>query len=184
MELTEKQKSRLLNIARTTIEEFIENKEKVEFEESADVLNEERGVFVTLNKDGQLRGCIGSIFPKDKLYRSVRDMAIQASTKDPRFNPVRSGEVDSLEIEISVLTVPKKVNSADEINLGRDGVIVKRGMRQGVYLPQVAEETGWDKEQFLNSLCQSKAGLPKDAWKDEKTDLLIFQAEVFSENNI
>jgi uncharacterized protein (TIGR00296 family) len=86
-----------------------------------------------------------------------------------------------IEIEISVLTIPKKVKSADEILLGKDGVIVKRGFNQGVFLPQVAEETGWTKEEFLSYLCSHKAGLPSDAWKDPQTELYIFQAEVFSE---
>ncbi len=184
MELTHKQKLRLLNIARTTIEEYIKNDKKTDFNVKDGELKKEKGVFVTIHKDGQLRGCIGSIFPQDKLYKSVRDMAIQSSIKDPRFPPVRPEEIAGLKIEISVLSVPKKIKTAGEIKLGRDGVIVKRGLRQGVYLPQVANETGWSKEKFFNSLCSQKAGLPEEAWKDEKTDLLVFQAEVFSENEM
>ncbi|MGM0441254.1 MAG: AmmeMemoRadiSam system protein A [Elusimicrobiota bacterium] len=182
MGLKKEQKKKLLNIARNTIKTYVKKGKKQEFEVRDEVLNEKRGVFVTLRKNGNLRGCIGTIFPQDKLYKSVRDMAIQASTRDYRFSSVQPGEVDSIEIEISVLTVPKKVGSHDDIKLGRDGVIVKKGIRQGVYLPQVADETGWDKEKFLNSLCQNKAGLPKNAWKNNDTELLTFQAEVFSEN--
>ena len=116
------------------------------------------------------------------LFEAVRKMAIESATNDPRFPPVTFEELKDIEIEISVLTVPKQVKSADEIVLGRDGVIVERGFHKGVFLPQVAKETGWSKEEFLRNLCYHKAGLPPDSWKDPETKLYTFQAEVFSES--
>ena len=179
--LTENQKKLLLKIARETLENYLSGKKLPELKIDDPVLNEKRGVFVTLHKKGSLRGCIGYIEPIKPLYIAVREMAINSATKDPRFEPVSYGELKDIEIEISVLTIPKKVKNADEILLGKDGVIVKRGFNQGVFLPQVAEETGWTKEEFLSYLCSHKAGLPSDAWKDPQTELYIFQAEVFSE---
>jgi AmmeMemoRadiSam system protein B/AmmeMemoRadiSam system protein A len=180
--LTENQKKLLLKIARETLQNYLSGKKLPELKIDDPVLLEKRGVFVTLRKYGNLRGCIGYIEPVKPLYIAVREMAINSATRDPRFEPVTYEELKDIEIEISVLTVPQRVKSADEIVLGRDGVIVKRGFNQGVFLPQVAEETGWTKEEFLSYLCSHKAGLPPDAWKDPKTELYIFQAEVFNEN--
>ena len=180
--LTEKQKRKLLKIARETLEYYLSKKELPEIKENDPVFKEKRGVFVTLKKNGHLRGCIGYIYPVAPLVEAVRRMAIESATGDPRFSPVSFDELKDIEIEISVLTVPKRVKSADEIVLGRDGVIVKRGFNQGVFLPQVAEETGWSKEEFLRQLCWQKAGLSPDAWKDPETELYTFQAEVFSES--
>jgi len=179
--LTDQQKKLLLKIARETLENYLSGKKLPELKIDDPVLMEKRGVFVTLHKKENLRGCIGYIEPIKPLYLAVREMAIHSATQDPRFEPVRYEELKDIEIEISVLTVPQKVKSADEIVLGRDGVIVKRGFNQGVFLPQVAEETGWTKEEFLSYLCSHKAGLPPDAWKDPKTELYTFQADVFSE---
>ncbi|MFN4228080.1 MAG: AmmeMemoRadiSam system protein B [Candidatus Ratteibacteria bacterium] len=180
--LTKEQKIFLLKIARETLENYLSGKKLPEIKVDDPILIEKRGVFVTLRKKGQLRGCIGYIEGVEPLYLAVRTMAINSAVKDPRFEPVTFNELKDIEIEISVLTIPKRVKSADEIVLGRDGVIVKRGFNQGVFLPQVAEETGWTKEEFLSYLCLHKAGLPPDAWKDPKTELYTFQAEVFSES--
>jgi len=148
-------------------------------------LSEAEGAFVTLHKGGQLRGCIGNIIGQKPLYLTVRDMAIAAASSDPRFRPVSKAELPDLEIEISVLSKPWKAKSADEIQMGVHGVIVSRGwMQRGVFLPQVATETGWNREEFLSQLCAQKAGLPADAWKDPKTTLEIFTATVFSEQDI
>lgn len=184
MGYTDKQKIKLLKIARDTIETYVRKGKIIQVSVNDKELEQERGVFVTLHKDGRLRGCIGNIMPADKLYLAVRNMAIQSSTKDPRFPAVQEDELADIELEISVLTVPEEVSSADDIVLGRDGVIVKKGFRQGVYLPQVATETGWSLEEFLSSLCYSKAGLQPDAWKDKDTQLITFQAEVFNEEEL
>jgi hypothetical protein len=179
--LNEKQQKILLGIARKTIEEYIRNRKVPDFEVDDPILKEKRGVFVTLHRRGMLRGCIGYIMPLEELYKAVSKMAIESSTGDPRFPPVRPEELDEIEIEISVLTVPERVSSIDEIELGKHGVIVKKGYHQGVFLPQVATETGWTKEEFLNRLCYDKAHLPEDAWKDKETEIYIFSAQVFEE---
>jgi len=179
--LTETEKKTLLKIARRTIEEYVRERKKPVFEVMEPALKEKRGVFVTLRERGKLRGCIGCITPVDKLYRAVSGMAVESAVADPRFPPVKVEELNKIEIEISVLTVPKKIRNIEEIELGRDGVIIKRGMRQGVFLPQVAEETGWSKEEFLSHLARDKAGLEADAWEDKDTGIFTFQAEVFSE---
>ncbi len=186
--LTEKERKALLNIARQAIEEYIQEGKKPTFEVTEPPLREKRGVFVTLHEGGRLRGCIGQIRPVDELYQAVSRMAIESATADPRFPPVKAKELKEIEIEISVLTVPKRIKSIEEMELGRDGVIIKRGMRQGVFLPQVAMETGWSKEEFLEHLARDKAGLEAGAWKNKGTEIFTFQAEIFSEqkkkNNI
>lgn len=181
--LSKTQRQLLLKIARETLENYLAKKKLPELKIDDPSLLEKRGVFVTLRKKGELRGCIGTLLPQEPLANAVRSMAIQSATGDPRFPSVTLEELKDIEIEISVLTVPVKVSSPDEIVLGRDGVIVKKGFRQGVFLPQVADETGWTKEQFLSALCAHKAGLEPDAWKKPDTELYIFQAEVFSEHD-
>ena len=153
----------------------------MEVTEQDPLLLKEMGAFVTLNERGQLRGCIGNIVGRGPLYMTVRDMAIAAATEDPRFAPVTLDELGAIEIEISVLSPIEKIDSPDKIQLGKHGVIVKKGFSSGVFLPQVATETGWSKEEFLSNLCAHKAGLAPDAWKDKSTELYIFSAEVFSE---
>jgi len=179
--LTADQRKKLLTLARETIECRLAGKSLPEAPSQDALFQEKRGVFVTLHKHGDLRGCIGYIMPVEPLWKAVRTMAVESATGDPRFPAVTLPEMKEIEVEISVLTVPRRVGSANEIVLKRDGVIVKKGFRQGVFLPQVAEETGWSREEFLNALCSHKAGLPADAWKDPDTELLTFQAEVFSE---
>lgn len=180
--LNKTQRQILLKIARETLEYYLAGKKLPELKITDPVLTEKRAVFVTLRKNGELRGCIGQILPQEPLASAVRHMAIESATGDPRFPPVSLEELKEIEIEISVLTVPKRVSDTNEIVLGRDGVIVKKGFRQGVFLPQVADETGWTKEQFLSALCSHKAGLEPDAWKKPDTELYTFQAEVFSES--
>lgn len=181
MELTKEDKQTLLRIARKTLESYLSKREKPEFKDVSPRLKEIQGAFVTLKKEGKLRGCIGSIVGREPLYLTVRDMAIEAATADPRFPPVRYEELKDIQIEISVLSPLKRVDSSDEIILGKHGVVVKRGFHQGVFLPQVAEETGWSKEEFLSYLCAHKAGLDFDCWKDKDTQLYVFTASVFSE---
>jgi len=179
--LNEQQRKKLLQLARETILCHLRGEKLPSVETDDARLKEKRGVFVTLKKNDNLRGCIGLIIPVTPLMEAVQKMAIESATGDPRFPPVTISEMKEIKIEISVLTVPRRVNSAEDIVLGRDGVIVKRGFRQGVFLPQVAEETGWNKEQFLSNLCAHKAGLPARAWEEKETELYTFQAEVFSE---
>ncbi|MFH1958144.1 MAG: AmmeMemoRadiSam system protein B [bacterium] len=178
--LNEEEKKELIQIAKKTIAAYIKKGKAPEFNVMTERLKEVQGAFVTLHIGERLRGCIGNIVGVKPLWETVRDMAVEASTRDPRFPPVSKDELSQIKIEISALTPPKKV-LPDEIVMGRDGVIVKKGFRQGVYLPQVATETGWSKEEFLSSLCQHKAGLEPDAWTQPDTEIFVFQADVFSE---
>lgn len=182
--LTLHQKRRLMQIAKETVNQYVRHQKILTVQEADPRLQAIEGAFVTLHKDGRLRGCIGHIVGQQPLYLTVRDMAVAASSEDPRFDPVRPEELHDLEFEISVLSQPHRVTDVAEIQMGRHGVIVKRGRRYGVFLPQVATETGWNRETFLSQLCAQKAGLAPDAWKDPATELDIFTATVFSERDL
>ncbi len=135
---------------------------------------------MTLTEQGNLRGCIGHIIGDQPLINTISNMAVEAAVGDPRFAQVELAELKNIEIEISVLSSLQRVVSADKIKLGVHGVLVRKGINSGVFLPQVAAETGWTKEEFLSNLCSHKAGLPADAWKDKTTEVYTFTAEVFS----
>lgn len=138
------------------------------------------GVFVTLKEYGDLRGCIGNIVGIRPLYQGVIENAQNAAAHDPRFNPVTPDELEQIEIEISVMSPLKPVRSLDEILVGRDGLVLKKGFHSGVFLPQVPVEWNWDKTTYLEQL-GLKAGLNRDAYKDPQTELLRFSAQVFGE---
>ncbi len=178
------QEKRLLELARQSIETYLKTGTMLDVNESDPALSREMGAFVTLHENGRLRGCIGNLIGDQPLYLTVRDMAVEAATGDPRFPPVTMKELEDIEIEISALSPLELTDSPDNIRMGIHGVLVKKGYRSGVYLPQVAVETGWSKEEFLSSLCAHKAGLPADAWKDKSTELYLFTASVFSEKEI
>ena len=179
--LTKAQKRRLLEIARTTLESYIKEGVVPQIKEDDPILNKKMGAFVTLHKNGQLRGCIGNMIGQAPLCATISNMAIASSTQDPRFQPVTPQELKDIDIEISVLSPMEKIDSPDKIIMGKHGVMVQSGYRSGIYLPQVATETGWSREQFMSSLCMHKAGLPADAWKQGGCDIYIFSAEVFGE---
>ena len=185
MKLKIDDKKDLIDLARKTIERYLSDGTK--YDPSPELkkrFSKEMGSFTTLKKRGQLRGCIGYIVPRYPLWESVRNVSIEAAVNDPRFPSVKPDELDDITVEISVLTVPKEVKDPKEIEMGVHGVIVKQGFRQGVFLPQVADETGWDRETFLDYLCMHKACLPRGAWKDTATELLSFRAIVFSEEGL
>ena len=127
-------------------------------------LKEMRATFVTLKEHGNLRGCIGSLAPVAPLYRSVHDNAINAALKDFRFRPVTAAELPDIELQISVLSPIEPIESIDAFVIGEHGIIIEKGMYRAVYLPEVAVEQGWNKEQTLSSLSR-KAGMNADAWK-------------------
>lgn len=181
--LNKTERERLLEIARKSIETYLATGRKLELSEAGPLLSREMGAFVTLRENQELRGCIGNLAGKQPLYLAVRDMAVESATGDPRFPAVNPGELKNIDIEISVLSPLEMVSSSEEIELGKHGVLVKKGLHSGVFLPQVAEETGWTKEEFLSNLCSHKAGLPADAWKDKDTEIYVFEAEVFSEHD-
>ncbi|HAH20974.1 MAG TPA: hypothetical protein DCL49_08750 [Candidatus Omnitrophica bacterium] len=182
--LTTQQKKKLLDIARATIEAYVTSGKRLTFTEDDQKLRETNGAFVTLHSQGALRGCIGTIIGQKPLYETIRDMAIESSSADPRFPAVTKLELKDIDIEISVLSPLQKIASIDEFVLGTHGVLVRQGFQQGVFLPQVAAETGWTKEEFLSNLCLHKAGLSPKAWQDPKTELFIFSAEIFSEKEL
>jgi len=158
--LTQQDKKRLLEIARETIAAHAAGKPLPVLKESGAGLNLKRGCFVTLREHASLRGCIGLFSSDEPLCRSVQSMAVASSSQDYRFSPVRPQELKDITIEISVLSEPGLIDDWTKVRLGTDGVIVRRGYSSGVFLPQVATETGWDLETFLGELCSQKAGLP------------------------
>lgn len=177
----EKDQQLLLQLARHAIQTTIQKGRRLPVVESlSPLLREKRGTFVTLWED-QLRGCIGFPYPVKPLAEAVQEAAVSAALQDPRFPPVRLEELPHLEIEISVLTVPKVIEPP-QIQVGVHGLIVSRGNRSGLLLPQVAMEYQWDAQTFLEQTCV-KAGLPQDAWK-EKINLYSFEAQVFSEADL
>lgn len=182
-EITGDDRSLLLKIARQTVEKWVRESKVAEFQVGPErrILNSQGAAFVTLRKNGQLRGCIGHTMAQEPLWMCVRDMAMAAATEDPRFSPVSLDELADIHIEVSVLTPLERLPNADPLVMGRDGVVIKRGYRTGVFLPQVATETGWDKPTFLAELCSQKAGLPADCWKDPATEIYKFEAIVFEE---
>ena len=179
--LTDKDKKDLLAIARNTVELYVKNNTKPEIEEKnlSSILKTNCGAFVTLKKHGYLRGCIGRFDASEPLYKVVQDMAIASSTQDSRFMPVESNEIPEIEIEISVLTPMRRIDSIDEFELGKHGIYIRKGYRSGTFLPQVAAETGWTKEEFLGHCAQDKAGIGWDGWKD--AELFVYEALVFGE---
>ena len=179
--LNKEERDFLLRSARRAVKIYLETGRMEIMSTSDPRLKEARGAFVTLRQGAELRGCIGLLESDEPLYETICRMAVEAAVKDPRFPPVSLSELPGLRIEISILTRPVKVSGPEEIIMKRDGVIVRRGSCQGVFLPQVAEETGWEKEKFLSVLCSHKAGLPADAWQEKDTEIYTFQAEVFSE---
>lgn len=136
------------------------------------------GAFVSLHRRGDLRGCIGTFAADKAVVDTVREMAVAAATRDPRFSPLDPSELDDLEIEISVLS-PARRARADEVTVGRHGLLVSRDGRRGVLLPQVATDQGWTAEEFLAHTCK-KAGLSADAWRDPRTVIEVFEADVFA----
>lgn len=180
-ELNLADRERLIAIARQTVEAYATLGRVPDIEESSAALNQKLGAFVTLKKNNQLRGCIGVFTGENNLplWQTVSQMAQTAAFSDPRFLPVNAGELKDLEYEVSVLSPLQRINDWRQIELGRHGVEIKKGTSSGVFLPQVATETGWDLETFLGQLCSQKAGLPWDCWKDASAEIYTFTAQVF-----
>lgn len=181
----------LVRLARKTVDDYVTNKKKPETpEDTSEQLRLKSGVFVTLNSitgnQVSLRGCIGRPYPTQPLVEATIDSSVDSAVNDPRFPPVNSKELDTIIIDLSVLTPPKKIeysNPEDLLNLvkvGRDGLIAMRGMQRGLLLPQVPVDWNWNTLEFIKHTC-NKAGLPEDAWKDPKTEFMSFQAEIFGE---
>lgn len=178
-ELTRAGEQELLKIARNSIEAAVMGRTMQVSPPDDPVLRMNCGAFVTINIDGQLRGCIGYILPTMPLYQAVSQAAVSAATKDNRFPPVSSAELEQIELEISVLTPPHLIKDIEEIRVGRDGLIVRKGSNSGLLLPQVASSRGWDRTTFLEQTCR-KADLPENAWKTG-AQVYAFSARVFAE---
>jgi AmmeMemoRadiSam system protein A len=178
--LSNEEKKTLLKLARKTIEQYLKDGSRAKLPEAMGMLGERCGAFVTLHSHGQLRGCIGNMVGRGPIVETIREMAIAAATQDPRFHRVATEELKDIDIEISVLSPMKRITDVSEIEVGTHGILMRQGLNQGVLLPQVATEYGWDRETFLAHTCL-KAGLSTEAWKDPSTVIEIFSAEVFGE---
>jgi hypothetical protein len=175
------EKQELLKIARTSVETAVRQKKLYTVPaDEPEALRNARGAFVTLKEHGDLRGCIGYMSPVKPLAETVRDVAAFAALEDQRFRPVSEGELGLLQYEISVLSPLHKVEDINQIHVGEHGLLIREGQYEGVLLPQVPTEEGWDRKTFLEQVCV-KAGLPQQAWKDEDADLFMFTALVFGE---
>jgi len=181
-ELTEADKHELIRIARSTLDSYIRTRTIPPLNSSgySENLKVKAGAFVTLKIEGDLRGCIGSFEPDIPLYKVIQEMAIAASTQDSRFQPVQVKELESIHIEISVLTPMHKIMNISEIQLGKHGIYIKKGFQGGTFLPQVATETGWTLDEFLGHCARDKAGIGWTGWKD--ADIYIFEALIFEED--
>ena len=178
--LSQEEKEALLKLARNAIDRrFDKNKPKVPVEMTPNLASSS-GAFVTLHKNGALRGCIGRFTSDTDLTDTVTEMAQSAAFEDPRFSPLRPDELDNVDLEISVLTPMRKITDVNEIEVGRHGIYIIQGPMRGVLLPQVATEQGWDRQTFLEHTCL-KAGLTPDCWKSGKVEIYLFSAEIFSE---
>jgi AmmeMemoRadiSam system protein A len=178
--LSGEERRSLLTLARNTIKARLERKSLPALGRTLGVMGEPRGAFVTVHKKGKLRGCIGYVEAIKPLDQTVQEMAVAAAFQDPRFPPLAPDEFEDIDIEISVMSPIRKIDATGDIRVGTHGIIVKRGYSQGLLLPQVATEQGWDRDTFLEHTCY-KAGLPGDCWKKPDTEIYIFSAEVFSE---
>jgi AmmeMemoRadiSam system protein A len=171
----------LLTLARQSIIAAVTVKESLPvLREPKGRLAEKRGAFVTLHLDGQLRGCIGFIFATKPLWQTVVETAGSAALRDPRFSPVTPDEVDSLNIEISALSPLQKLDDIEEIQIGRDGLLINYQGKSGLLLPQVAAEHHWDAKTFAEQTCR-KAGLPRQTYLEQETEIFVFSAQIFSE---
>ncbi len=178
--LTDEEKQVLLQIARAAVEAAVQGEAPPDSSTDDPALLEQRGAFVTLKREGQLRGCLGYVEGIMPLIAAVAENAAAAALRDPRFPPVRPAELPQIKLEISALTPLRPVQNTDDIEVGAHGLMVCLGPNRGLLLPQVPEEYGWEREEFLSQTCR-KAGLPAGSWKNPTTDIFSFKAEVFGE---
>ena len=179
--MNEAQRHTLIEMARDSVKAVVTGSGLPDPQSDDPILTAPCGCFVTLKTRGQLRGCIGQFTSDQPLITLVMEMAKASAARDPRFfeHPLTVRDLGSLEIEISVLSPLERTENPLSLRLGVDGIYIRRGYHSGCFLPQVATETGWSKEEFLSYCCSHKAGLPPDAWKDPETEVYLFTAEVF-----
>lgn len=179
--ISENDKKIMFNIARNSIESKLNNEARTVPDTLSDMLNEKCGVFVTLHLNNKLRGCIGTFRQDRELAINIHEMALAAAFSDPRFDPLTKEEYKNIELEISVLTPMQKIDSVNQIVLGKHGIYIKRGNMTGTFLPQVATETGWTLEEFLGHCSRDKAGIGWEGWKDEETEIFIYETIILNE---
>jgi len=181
--MKESSRQRLLEIARASVEAAVRGQPMPDVQESDPDLTGFQGCFVTLKSGPALRGCLGRFTSDMPLHALVNEMARASAMEDPRFvsQRIKPDQLDGVEIEISVLSPLERIENPLDIELGTHGIDIQSGYGHGCFLPQVATETGWSKEEFLGHCCRDKAGLAWDAWKDPKTEVRVFTAEVFGE---
>ena len=175
--LTDEEKQQLKTIAMTSIKDTLDGRPISYRRPLSPTLAAKCGAFVTLHKNGNLRGCIGHFGEDTPLHETVARMARAAAFEDPRFPPLRRAELDSIDVQISVLTPMRRIYSLDEFELHRHGIYIRKGYRSGTFLPQVADEVNWTKEEFVGHCSQDKAGLGWDGWRD--AELYVYEAIVF-----
>ena len=175
--LSDEDKRTLKKIAYESIKDSLDDKPISMFNAQCSMLNEKCGAFVSLHKQGHLRGCIGHFGEDTPLHEIVAEMARAAAFEDPRFTPLRREELDDIDIEISVLTPMRRIQSLDEFQLHRHGIYIRKGYRSGTFLPQVADEVNWTKEEFVGHCSRDKAGLGWNGWRD--AELYVYEAIVF-----
>ena len=175
--LSDEEKRMLKEIAMTSIKDSLDGKPISHHSPLTSHLSEKCGAFVSLHKHGRLRGCIGHFGEDMPLHEIVAEMARAAAFEDPRFMPVTADELADIDIEISVLTPMRRIQSLDEFELHRHGIYIRKGYRSGTYLPQVADEVNWTKEEFVSHCAQDKAGIGWDGWKDAES--YVYEAIVF-----
>jgi AmmeMemoRadiSam system protein A len=180
MDLSAADQALLFQVARESIQARLKGGKAVLPQVISPVLSQPSGVFVTLHRQGCLRGCIGYLEAMKPLLAAVQEMAVAAAFSDPRFPPLREDELADLDVEISVLSPMRQIKNIEEIQVGRDGLYLERGSCRGLLLPQVATEYGWDRLTFLKQTC-SKACLPQDAWEDPATRIFVFSANILHE---
>ena len=181
-QIAENDKKALLKLARMSINNNFKHLSAPQRPEGTEILDAPCGAFVTLHKKGKLRGCIGQITASQALWKTVRDVALSSAFQDTRFAPLKEKELTACDIEISVLSPFEQCPDPKKIEVGKHGLMVKKGYFSGLLLPQVPIEWGWNREEFLDHTC-NKAGLPAGSWKDESTTILWFTAIVFGEND-
>ena len=179
--LTENDKIQLLRISRDTITSYLCSDTIPEIDKKliSDCLMEKTGAFVTIKINGALRGCIGNMKSDKELYKLIQHLVISSASHDYRFMPVKKRELPGLSVEISVLTPMRKIKNIDEIEIGKHGIYLKKGHHTGTFLPKVAIETNWSKEEFLGHCARDKAHIGWDGWKG--AEIFIFEALVFSD---
>lgn len=184
MEISIDQKRRLLQLARNSIVHYFQNQTPLELkpEPTDPLLSSHSGAFVTLHLNGDLRGCVGLIMADVPLHKTICEMACKAAFEDDRFSPLNENELPLVDLEISIMSTIAPLQNKHDIEIGKTGLIVRKGSNQGLLLPQVAEEWNWSVDQFLSETCY-KAGLPRYAWQQDGINIFYFTATVFGEKD-